>query len=473
VDIRTFAAAMFAKSFSLQRLAEFLGVEHRKLTTEDHGGPITIDYLDYAVRDTQTTWECYEELVRRYQMLDLKDTAPPQIYSEASIGKAYLKAMGVKSWRQVQGGVLSALLAKIMGSYYGGRSEVRIRRQLQQVVLCDFLSMYPTDCTLMGLWEFGVAGGMSWRDGTNEVRRFLSSVAPADLQRPATWKMLRTLVRIQPDWDILPVRAQYCEDSQATIGANYLKAGQPLWVTLADCIASKLLTGTTPKIVEALIFEPGKLQSDLHPVAIAGNRDYLVDPTTDDFYKRLIELRNEVKAKRDKTRGATRDAFDTEQNALKIAANATSYGIFVEVNVKEHAERRKLNVHSSVDRPYAVETAKDEAPGRFFHPLLATLITGAARLMLAVAERLVKDNNVEWAFCDTDSIAIAKPTAMDQAEFHAKVDAIVTWFSALNPYDFDGSILKIEDVNFSLKTPKRHEPLFCWAISAIFTKDKR
>lgn len=46
-----------------------------------------------------------------------------------------------------------------IGTYFGGRS-VRIRRQTRQVILCDFLSMYPTVCTLMGLWRFVIAEGM-------------------------------------------------------------------------------------------------------------------------------------------------------------------------------------------------------------------------------------------------------------------------------------------------------------------------
>jgi hypothetical protein len=116
--------------------------------------------------------------------------------------------------------------------------------------------------------------------------------------------------------------------------------------------------------------------------------------------------------------------------------------------------------------PVSMSLAGSRGSVHFLTRSLSSMPLGAARLMLAIAERLVADNNLEWAFCDTDSIAIARPTAMDEAEFHAKVDAIVSWFSALNPYNFGGSILKIEDVNFSLKNSKRHEPLFCWAISA-------
>jgi hypothetical protein len=51
-----------------------------------------------------------------------------------------------------------------------------------------------------------------------------------------------------------------------------------------------------------------------------------------------------------------------------------------------------------------------ENPGDFFHPLLGTLITGAARLMLAITERLLIDEGLDWVFCDTDSMAFAVPT---------------------------------------------------------------
>jgi hypothetical protein len=91
---------------------------------------------------------------------------------------------------------------------------------------------------------------------------------------------------------------------------------------------------------------------------------------------------------------------------------------------------------------------KIEEPGKFFHPLLATLITGAARLMLAIAESLCFEKDLDWAFCDTDSMAIAKPGEMGEADFFEQARSICEWFSPLNPYEKKGSIFKIEDANF-------------------------
>ena len=76
----------------------------------------------------------------------LSKTGVQRIYSEASIGKAVLRQMNVAPWRVPQPDFPDHLLGLIMSTYYGGRSEVRIRRQVVRVLYCDFLSMYPTVC---------------------------------------------------------------------------------------------------------------------------------------------------------------------------------------------------------------------------------------------------------------------------------------------------------------------------------------
>ncbi|MBL0924296.1 MAG: hypothetical protein IBJ12_07500 [Sphingomonadaceae bacterium] len=466
VDVKTLANAMFARGFSLADLSKFLKVENPKLDFDDFAGPVTDTMIEYAVRDVETTWECYCELVQRLAALGLPKLLPEKTYSEASIGKAYLKEMGIVPWQQCQPQFPRQMLANIMSTYFGGRSEVRIRRELRQVMMCDFLSMYPTVCTLMGLWQFVIADGMTTQDATHEAKAILENAELDWLQSPQSWRQLTMLVRVKAQGDIFPVRAAYVEGEQSTIGLNFLTSGgTPLWFTLADCIASKLLTGQAPAVLEAVVFMPGEMQAGLRSVNVGGKADYRVDPATDDLYKRVIELRHAVKVTMKDQSGDDLAALDTEQNALKILANATSYGIFVEINVNRRAAPVQTIVHSATSEPFDFETDKAEETGPYFHPLLATLITGAARLMLAIAERHVTDSGLEWSFCDTDSIAIAKPDEMDLKQFAAKVECIVGWFEALNPYDFGGSILKIEPENYSLKTGDP-EPLFCWAVSA-------
>jgi len=475
IDVATLAHALLARNFSLASLSKFLEIENPKLEFDDFAGPITEDMIAYAVRDVQATWECYAELIARFDGLKLTRSIPEKIYSEAGIGKAYIEQMGIKPWRECQGDFPPELIGKIMAAYFGGRSEVHIRREICQVMLCDFLSMYPTVCTLMGLWRYVIAEGVTWRDATDEISAFLADIDLGALQAPETWRHLATLVRVAPEGDIFPVRARYDGNGPATIGANYLTSATPLWFTLADCIASKLLTGKAPHIVEAIGFAPGEVQTGLAPIDIAGRREYRVDPVEADFFKRVIELRKSVQADMKSASGEERDRLDTEQHSLKICANSTSYGIWVEVNVDSPPEPRSVTVHHGAGEAFEFTADKIEHSGRYFHPLLATLITGAARLMLAITERLVVDQGLDWAFCDTDSMAIAKPDNMDGAEFADRVRGIVDWFAGLNPYAFGGSILKIEDVNKGLGTDQS-EPLYCFAISskryALFNLDE-
>jgi hypothetical protein len=373
--------------------------------------------------------------------------------------------MGIRPWREVQPDFPDAIIGHGMSTYYGGRSEVRLRRVVTQVFYCDFLSMYPTVCTLMNLWPFVIARRMHWRETTIETTALLNRITLADLKSPDAWRRLTTIVQIKPGDDILPVRAKYGEGSQATIGLNYLKSRMPLWFTLADCIASKLLTDKSVKILKAITFEPGKPQAGLDAVGIAGNDARKIHPVKDDFYRCLIDRRTIVKEMRDRADEPLKSELDAEQNTVKILTNSTSYGIFVELNVGEFEQPEILQCCGPGDAPFPISTKKVESPGRYFHPVLATLITGAARLILAIAERLTLDAGLNWAFCDTDSMAIAKPVAMGQDEFFTRAMTVCEWFTPLNPYEAKGPLFKIENANYRINS-KELAPLFVLAISA-------
>lgn len=449
LDLRTLAGALTAQSFSLKTLAEYLNTDTRKLNTDEHGAPITEDYIRYALQDVQVTWECYQALLRKYALHKFTKTMPTKILSEASIGKAYFHEMNIRPWREVQPDFPPELIGIIMSSYFGGRSEVHARRAITQVAYCDFLSMYPTVCTLMGLWRFIISEGINYRENTKEIRQLIKSVTLADIQKKDFWPKLRTLVQIQPDDDILPVRAPYGHDTQLTIGLNHLKSNKPVWVTLADAIASKLLNKKALKILRAITFSPKGIQHGLNPIDIAGNSNYRIYPEKDDFFKRAIDLRSEIKLKMKGARGDALARLNTEQLALKIIANSTSYGIFIELNVEDLKEPETRLCFGYSVKPFKVTTSKAETPGQYFHPLLATLITGGARLMLSVTETLARENGLDWAFCDTDSMAIAKTEGVE-ASFNSRVGIIRDYFIPLNPYSNKSSILKLESANYEM-----------------------
>jgi hypothetical protein len=326
VDVKTLAAALTSSSHSLASLSELLDVPTKKTESEEHGGPLTPDYVRYGFRDVQTTWECFDVLMRRFATFRLDETGPYDLHSEASLGKAYLKTMKIARWRDLQPKFPPQIIGQVLSAYYRGRAEVHIRRQIVPVVHCDFLSMYPTVCTLMGLWNFVRARGVVFRDDTDRVRALIETPREQlveQLRHKPIWSQLTALVQVAPNRDLFPVRARYPDADTANIGLNELSSDDPIWFTLADVLAAKFLTGRTPTILKAIRFDPKGKQTGLKPVVVAGEA---IDPTTQDFYRQLIIHRNKLKAEAKSATGATKAALESDQQAIKILANATSYG---------------------------------------------------------------------------------------------------------------------------------------------------
>ena len=468
VDVKTFAAALTSSSHSLASLSELLDVPTKKTDSEEHGGPLTPEYVRYGLRDVQTTWECFDALAKRFASFGLDETGAYDLYSEASLGKAYLKTMKIARWRDVQPKFPPQMIGQILSAYYGGRAEVHIRRQIVPVIHCDFLSMYPTVCMLMGLWDFVRARGVIYREDTERVQALIETPREElaeQLRHKPIWSDLTTLVQVAPNRDLFPIRAKYPDAATANIGLNELSSDDPFWFTLADVLAAKVLTGRTPTILKAIRFDPKGKQAGLKPVVVAGEA---IDPTTQDFYRQLIIHRNKLKAEAKSATGATKSALESDQQAIKILANATSYGIFVELNVEDYKTAKTMIANGAEGQPFKFRSKSFEKPGRYFHPLLGTLITGAARLMLALAERQVQEQGLDWAFCDTDSIAIANVGDLPFEEFKARALRVHEWFEDLNPYGQRRSILQLEKVNFppdkdgDLATLIRHFALPYW-----------
>lgn len=129
------------------------------------------------------------------------------------------------------------------------------------------------------------------------------------------------------------------------------------------------------RILKAYRFTPEEPQEGLQPIDILGNARYRIDPYRDDFYKRLIELRAEVKKARKAAKhardGTRAKQLEAQQQAIKIIANATSYGIFVELNVVEHDRPQAVRCHGNGDT-FPSRQRNIERPGQYFHPLLST-----------------------------------------------------------------------------------------------------
>ncbi len=465
-DISTLANALYSRRFSLGSLCEQLETETRKIASEEHGEALSETYLDYAMNDVQATWECHARLIAEYENHQVPTTAQ-NIFSEASLGKAYLKKMGVSPLAISQREFSPGLMGELMSAYFGGRTEVHIRRQVEQVCVVDFKAMYPTVNALQGLWEFVKAKTIGWKDSTEETQAFLDHVTANDFQNPSLWRKIRTVVKLKPNSDRFPIRAVYHGDTEHT-ALNTLTSDETLVYTLADCVVSKLMTGKAPKIEAALTFEVLETQDQLQPINLFGDERFGVDPNTQDPFVRFVQLRDMAK----------REA-PQHQLAIKIILNAMAYGIYVEMNPDKLSEKKPLEVYDHRGRKRIEQTKQHEYPGSYFHPLVATLTTGAARLMLALAQTKAAEQKLDWVFCDTDSLALAKPKELNVEAFYKRVKAVTDWFIPLDPYsekDKRKSILNIEKENYHIKQGAIFEPLFCFAVASkrycLFNLDK-
>jgi hypothetical protein len=341
--------------------------------------------------------------------------------------------------------------------------------------------MYPTVNALMRSWDLVTARTVTTHDVTAEVRRLAESADLLDqCFRKGTWQKLLCMVEIEPDGDVLPVRAAY--DPAALdygIGVNPYRNRDGAWYSLADVLASVLSSGKVPIIRRAIAFRGVGRQSGLRPVKLRNTIE--IDPLEGDFFRRVIELRHQVR--NDETLDPTER--DRLERFLKVLANATSYGILAEYTRHELSDPIGVDVYGTTDQPFSCRTKTPEDPGPFCFPPLAAAITGGARLMLTLLERSVTDPGGNYMFCDTDSMGIV---AEKRSRRHLcpggsesvsggreavrslswdQVDEIVERFAALNPYNrtvVPGSILKIEKENF--RSPGRRRQLWCYAISA-------
>jgi hypothetical protein len=342
LDLRTLAFALTNKSYSLGRACEDWNTEPVKVGAEAHGR-ITARYVDYCRNDVAATTSLFARLMGEYRSHPVA-LAATKAYSPATVGKAYLKAMGVRPVLERQPGFDRRVLGWAMVAYYGGRTEVRIRKTPVPVVYTDFLSMYPTVCSLMGLWRLVCAHEVRVVDATEEIREALVASTSERWLDPQAWRDIVGLVLLQPEGDILPVRAMYRPAPQAAptngrarrrhgsvnwgIGVNPLHAEEPLWYAIPDAIAAGLLGRRPVTVLKAVRFEPVGVADTLRPITLPGG--VRVDPRNPehDFFRTVIEQRKQVS--RDPT------LSDRERARLdsfyKLLANSTTYGIYAEIN---------------------------------------------------------------------------------------------------------------------------------------------
>jgi hypothetical protein len=196
----------------------------------------------------------------------------------------------------------------------------------------------------------------------------------------------------------------------------------------------------------------------------------LVDPRTQDPFVCMIEERQRVRA----DESLSKEERERLQLFLKITANATAYGVLARFDRRERGGATPVAIFGPDPEPSEWPVPAPEDPGPYCFPPAAAAITAAARLMLALLERLVREAGGHYAFCDTDSMAIVAtrrgrtipcPTTDGTNRIRAlsfpQVNEIRARFHAINPYD-----PALVPSPWKVEADSMKRPLHCYVISA-------
>jgi hypothetical protein len=467
LDLSTLSGAFSGKRHSLRSAGKAFLASTRKMQAPELGG-VDRKSLIYGRQDVRATWALYKalrgEYVRHPFATFANERRKPklgrymgQLYSSASIAKQYLRLLGIAPLLQKQPDFNRRHLGKAMAAYFGGRADVRVRKLDLAVRVLDFTAMYASIFCLQWLHKLLGTPRLSVQAVTTEIRGLVGQMASdngsAMLYDPKTWAKLNCLVLVDPSWAILPVRMHKNFNDPYTIAVTPLQTPEGRWYTLADVLAAVLLGGLAPRIRRAIRFVP----KGRHRPKETLFRGTVPLRSNESFFKVIVEQRQIAKrqAKNDP------DLAGLEMGLKQMAASG-AYGINAEINVTPGDPHEGLlgDVYSDITFPS--DKVHDERPGAFANPILASLITGGARLMLAMLECEVNRRGGTFAFCDTDSLSIPLgegPEGIPSLPEGA-IAEIVKRFDALNPYD-------PQIVKHLLKLEYPDAPdLRCFAVSA-------
>jgi hypothetical protein len=114
---------------SIRGMLTSLKIDDETKGEADYDGPITPEYIEYCRADVRATSRIFTEL-RALYLKHGRTREIDRIYSEASLGKSYLKDFGITPFLKQNPSFDRKKIGPFMEALYGGRSEVRIRHQV-------------------------------------------------------------------------------------------------------------------------------------------------------------------------------------------------------------------------------------------------------------------------------------------------------------------------------------------------------
>ena len=425
LDLRVLSNTLTDKKHTLQSACKSFDVSYQKIQ-----GKKFDSLIQQCLHDVKSITQLYKNTKTEYDSYKL-DLPITRAYTPASIAKSIFNQINIKSFLEQNKDFSKELSGYCAASYFGGRTECKIRKTPTLVDELDFRSMYPTVSVLQNLWRDSIAEKIQHKDTIQETIRFVDSIKLKDISNPEIWTKLQTIVLVEPDGDALPIRSQFGQKYAWNIGVCEASGKIILSYTMADIVFSKLVMGKTPKIIKAFSFYPVGVQQGLKPIEIHGIK---FDPYSQDLFKELVEHRQKLKDTRDTfSQDNPKYAYyDRLQNVIKIITNAVSYGIFFEIGTATESKPVELDVYGLTH--FSQKKRTMETPKQFFNPVVAPFITSASRLLLGSTEIILKNHGATHAYCDTDSMFVPPRYTKEIQEF----------FQPLNPYSFDLPLFKLE-----------------------------
>ncbi len=458
LDLKTLTSVLTGEVYSFPSACDIFGAPASR-QRRNHSR-VTKPAIEHLLRDVNAELVLLNRLLKEFGQHPV-NLPPDRCYSPATLAKSYLSAMGIKP-PQEKFKIPDRINGIAAQASAGGRAECMIRGTPVPVTYLDFHAQFPAVSHRLGCRELLCAESLEFPDFTIRARKMLERASLDDCFRPAFWKHLRWYALVEPNDDVVPIRAKFGRraDSDPTLGWDFLISKQPIWMTGPDVIAAKLMTGKPLKILEAIKVVPHGVQHGLVPVKL--HSQLRVDPLRDDLAVKLVQLRSAVKTKNPDLAGG-----------LKVAANSAAFGIFSQLDVRSMDSSTPVHVFSG-ETDYLTPPAEIwERPSEFYFPVIGSLVTGGSHLLCAMLERIVRDMGGQIAAMDTDSAIIVStkdggliPCAGDphrlanyhegsrNAAFRAlsfdKVNSIHERFEPLNPWrkTLKTPFLKLEKENF-------------------------
>ena len=418
-DVLQLGACVLGVRKSLGSLGIEFGTVHQKGTIGVRDIGQNNETLKYLIEDVNTTEDVHKAIARLigvdYNRMESK------LYSSASIGKWVLRQMNITKpyhWER----------ERLYEAYFGGRSEVNyIGLYPNPLNALDFFSQYPTLQVILNLTRFLLCKEVVCCDQTDFLKAEIEGLTIEDMRDPKMWESLSGIIlKLDCDGSRVPYRTDTA-DKNINVSLPYVH-GEGLWYSVFDYLAAKFI-GPVPTIKEIVVYYPLGHQDGLQSYSLFGLK---MHPQT--LYLDLLKYRVQLKMEQKLLTGMQNLTTEETERLLlvtdliygvKIILNSTSYGSTIERHEKNTVKSVTLNTtgentpinedKNGIKTIFPVDTVtpniffKSLVEGPFTTPVIGVQITAAARLQIAIGERIEIDNTGHGlAQIDTDGLVVGE-----------------------------------------------------------------